>query len=84
MINIAIILYYKFGATYLHIAAESGNSDVLNFLLTLPNSKFLKLLDSKDQSGSAPLHVAARFGKLAAVEELIKAGADVNATDLVL
>ena len=41
----------------------------------------LKSSDILLQSGSTPLHAASRRGNEQVIETLIKAGADVNATD---
>lgn len=39
--------------------------------------------DTVDGQGNTPLHVAVRYSKLEAVKELIRLGADVNATNLI-
>ena len=82
IINILISLF-QFGATYIHLAAEHGHHEVLDYLLTRPNGTFKKLIDLKDNSGSTPLHIASRDGKLDAVNTLIKNGADITLNDLV-
>ncbi len=57
----------------LHEAAFMGNLDALKAHITAKSD-----LNEKDQYGSAPLSIAAVFGKPQVAELLIKAGADLN------
>lgn len=57
----------------LHEAAFMGNLDALKAHITAKSD-----LNKKDEYGSAPLSIAAVFGKPQVAELLIKAGADLN------
>ena len=39
-------------------------------------------MEAPDEAGWVPLHLAAKAGSLSAVKSLIKAGAEVNSTDV--
>ena len=39
------------------------------------------LVDARDKAGRTPMHLAAKFGRLARVQELIRVGGDPNASD---
>lgn len=59
--------------TPLHIAAFSGNDEIVRYLIAHG-----ALLDALDKKESTPLHVAIRKGHLTTVEILLEAGADVK------
>lgn len=59
----------------IHDAARKGDAKKVAALLQTD----LKLVDDRDKNGDTPLHVAALHGQLAVAQELIAAGADVNA-----
>lgn len=61
--------------TPLHMAACSGNIEVIRVLLELGAS-----LDAVSARGMTPLHYAVENGSLAAVVAILDAGADVNAS----
>jgi protein phosphatase 1 regulatory subunit 16A len=58
----------------LHIAACNGYTNVLSFLLQLPNIQ----LNVKDSNGNTPLHLAAFFMQYEAAMQLALAGADLQ------
>ena len=68
------------GQTALHVAAAQGDMRTLEQILkdyvpgVSPN-----IIDAKDLNGWAPLHEAARWGRLDAVKFLVGSGADMNA-----
>ena len=64
------------GVTAMRISVEKGYDDVTLEFLDGGTS-----LAVRDQDGSAPLTWAARAGNLAVARELLKRGADINATD---
>ena len=61
------------GATLLHVAAESGNSELMSEVLRKEHG-----VDSKRLDGTTPLYAAARLGQVDAVRWLLVNGADVN------
>lgn len=66
------------GRTSLHLAANSGKVDVLNFLIErLGNS----LMTSRNRDGSMPIHIAAKAGHVQAVVHLLNRGCDIEVTD---
>lgn len=65
-----------FQFTLLHLAAEGGYREMVEFLLTQGAE-----INARDKDGDTPLHVAAFEGHLEVVELLIAQGADVNARD---
>ena len=68
------------GNTILHLACRYVNSDYLKKLLSLKDkSKFD--LNVKNKIGNTPLHMAIDIGNVSKVEELIKAGADLEVLD---
>lgn len=64
------------GQTPLHIAAISGHSGIVSYLVS--NKAVLSVQDS---AGSTPLHEAVRYGRADIVKTLLDGGADVNAKD---
>ena len=72
----------KYGALRLmpiHLAAEEGQTDMIQFLLSHGAD-----VNSPTEGANrvTPLHFAAAKGRVAAVEALIEADADINACDL--
>jgi ankyrin repeat protein len=63
-----------YGATPLHSAAYSGQSEMVGFLISLGAP-----INARDTIGAAPLHWAALANRKEAAQMLINAGADVNA-----
>ncbi|MFK0572086.1 ankyrin repeat domain-containing protein [Endozoicomonas sp.] len=61
------------GRTALHIAAECGQTDIAEYLVTQGTT-----VDLPDNSNETPLHRAAWKGHCAIMEHLIKAGANIN------
>ncbi len=61
------------GFTSLHIAAENGFADMIEFLLNCGADA-----DAQDSKGETPLHCAGRKGSKQAVELLLAHGAGVN------
>lgn len=69
------------GYTALHLAVESGQSDIVEALLGYGASVQVKT----EQSGETPLHIASRVtGGRPCAELLLKSGAEVNALQLAL
>jgi len=64
----------KFKRTPLIMAARNGNIKLVNFFLRKG-----ALWDDSDSSGNTALHYAAAYGWSECVQELIKAGANINA-----
>lgn len=62
------------GNTVLHVAAESGASDVLQLCLRAD-------VDARNLRRETPLHAAARAGELCCIIALLDAGADLDAED---
>ena len=61
--------------TLLHHAAQYGNrAETIDILL-----EYFSDIDHRDEYGATPLHIAVINDKLAATEQLILAGADLNA-----
>ncbi|KWU41224.1 hypothetical protein RHOSPDRAFT_12581, partial [Rhodotorula sp. JG-1b] len=71
-----------FTAVYLR-AASSGNSDLLEWLVSLPDWVARKWvdLDGRDQEGNPALVLAVAFGHAEAVRILVESGAHVNEAD---
>jgi ankyrin repeat protein len=61
----------------LHHAVQLGNTEIINLLLRVPNIQ----LNILDRNGQTPLHVAAINQNNAIVDQLIRAGAQVNIQD---
>ncbi|KAK3257737.1 hypothetical protein CYMTET_33188, partial [Cymbomonas tetramitiformis] len=68
----------KDGWTPLRFAARGGNVEVLRELLVHVSSGAVEVAG---RDGARPLHEAARAGHAGVVHELVKAGADVEATE---
>lgn len=66
--------YWPLGSTALHLAAATGSSAILAYLLAQPVDQ-----EAKDRSGMTPLHLAAVMGQPASVQLLLDHGADSNA-----
>ncbi|XP_055853420.1 ankyrin-1-like [Episyrphus balteatus] len=62
------------GFTPLHIAAEKGNSTIIEMLV----KHNMNIVNSKQENGDTALHIAAKKGHQNALEILLKNGADVN------
>lgn len=78
--RLAVILLFLCGSTAafcsaIHDAARKGDAKKVAALLQADP----KLVSDRDKNGDTPLHVAALHGQLAVAQELIAAGADVNA-----
>ena len=65
------------GYTSLHAAAGNGWSQVLNYLLMLPNI----IYDPINATGRSPLHYAARIGHIPSINFLLDAGANPHLLD---
>jgi ankyrin repeat protein len=66
----------RYGETALHLAANSGNADVVEKILAAigDNKELLKdLLTAKDKNGDTALHLAAESGKTGIVEKILAA-----------
>ncbi|XP_023708110.1 transient receptor potential channel pyrexia [Cryptotermes secundus] len=66
------------GATSLHLAAESGNRDVLEEMLNIPESK--TILDAPDNFEDTPLFQAVKSRSVDCVRLLLEAGASLRHT----
>ena len=58
----------KSGQTFLHVAAQAGKVQILQYLLSLPKV----LIDAKADWGRTPLHYAAESGQLEAVKFIVE------------
>jgi len=65
------------GDTLLHWAVREEKNNILSFLLT----KATSLLDTQNEDGETPLHLAAVFGAEQTVETLLKNGATPDIKD---
>lgn len=79
-VRVAVLTVLVSGSTAafcsaIHDAALKGDAKKVAALLQSDP----KLVGDRDKNGDTPLHVAALHGQLAVAEELIAAGADVNA-----
>jgi len=63
----------KQGLTALHNASLSCYENIIRLLINHGANK-----DIRDRSGATPLHIAARYGKIASVNILIEAGASIS------
>jgi len=66
----------KDGFTALHVAAQSGRSDITKLLLEKGAD-----LHAVDETGQSPLHIASIYGSLEVVQVFVREGADVLHTD---
>ncbi|KAJ4444209.1 hypothetical protein ANN_06000 [Periplaneta americana] len=66
------------GATSLHLAAQSGNLDILEEILNISDSR--RILNSRDNRGESPLFQAVSSGNMPCVKRLLEAGADFTCT----
>ena len=64
------------GNNYIHLAAASGDTKLLQEFLDFPNSQ--KLLNDPNHWGSTPLHNAAKKGKTHCISHLLNRGAMVH------
>lgn len=64
----------KTGQTVLHRAAESRNTELVDFAISLGAD-----VNAADASGNTPLHIAARDGSDVLVRKFIEAGSNINA-----
>ncbi|EEQ33914.1 ankyrin repeat-containing protein [Microsporum canis] len=72
------------GSCLLHWPAANGNTEILNYLLSLlkseneeRDSSNIQIINHKNHSGNTPLHWAALNTHLECVKALVKAGADI-------
>lgn len=63
------------GATLLHQAAEAGNLDAIELLITRTGSGFVNACNLR---GESPLYIAARSGSMPIADHLCMSGANVN------
>ena len=68
----------EFGRTVMHWAAEDESRAKLVGVIAARDAG---LVNAQDNAGCTPLHVAAQFGREAAMQALLAAGADTNAQD---
>lgn len=71
-----MILHPQKGRTALHIAAASGNEDIISILIENGS-----ILNAKDKRGDRPLHVATSGKHPRVVLLLLQKGAHVNVTN---
>lgn len=67
------------GHTPMHMAAQSGNIDMLSLMYR--GTRGEALLNQQDKNGDTPLHIAMRSGQAQAVEWLVESGADLTVTN---
>lgn len=71
-----ILLRDDNGNNLLHMASANGHSDLINLILTNPDSSLL--LNSPNSQGNNPLHWAVLNKKHEVISSLIKHGAEVS------
>lgn len=69
----------KNNRTLLHFAAACSSNDVLGLILSRCSSRTRVLTDNADTDGVRPLHAALQFGNVEGAEELLAAGAQIEA-----
>lgn len=67
----------KIRSRTLHIAAKSGDRDLMEILL----SEAPEFINSKDDEDMTLLHLAVEWGNMAVADLLVERGADIKATD---
>lgn len=78
------LLRFSDGQTPLHIAAISGHTGVVSYILNEKTSiRTDDLLQAQDIAGATPLHEAVRYGNVQIAKLLLGAGAKINALDAV-
>ncbi len=76
------LLRYDDGQTPLHIASILGHSGIVDYLLKEKSTiSPATLMNAQDIAGATALHEAVRYGNVEVAQKLLKAGANVNATD---
>ena len=68
------------GHTPMHMAAQSGNINMLSLIYR--GAHGATLLNQQDKHGDTPLHIAMRAGQAEAVEWLVETGADLTVTNV--
>ncbi|KAI5848704.1 ankyrin repeat-containing domain protein [Morchella snyderi] len=76
----ALPLRLPLDRTLLHHAAEKGSPDCMRHILR--HEECLKLLNTPDEKGETPLHMAAKREDQHMCEVLIEAGANINARNV--
>lgn len=66
------------GQTPLHVAAVTGNAEIMKIILDLGPDVNIK---SSDFHHKTPLHLACKYASVEVIELLLRSGADVNSTD---
>ncbi|XP_046606728.1 transient receptor potential channel pyrexia-like [Neodiprion virginianus] len=64
------------GYTALHLSAASGNLEMIQELLSIPDSQ--TIIEVENQSGETPLYCAIASGRVDCVKEILDAGASVQ------
>ncbi|KAL8733072.1 MAG: hypothetical protein Q9181_003710 [Wetmoreana brouardii] len=72
--NINVIQHGSYRASALHLAAKQGTPKVMEILL-----EWKPDLEMRNVEDDTPLHVAVRAQRKVIIEQLLKAGADINA-----
>lgn len=66
--------------TPLHLAVKSGNHNLISWILEHSPDKS-ETVNIPDSSGISPLHLAAKYGDIAIMTQLLDAQADISAAD---
>lgn len=78
------ILRFSDAQTPLHIAAISGHTGIVSYILNEKSSiRLTDLLQAQDIAGATPLHEAVRYGQVEVARLLLEAGARTDALDAV-